>query len=262
MSKKDEAVTAPLQCALSTKAGCECIAHILQTVTDVDKRATIASIDGIRAFDLISTGPPFARCFCVSPSKYLWEDEMGVSQDIPQGREGDRLMPMSFVLGQHKVLLASRNVSRKERKVFAFLDDIHVVCAPERVGDVCAIIVEELFATQGSRDGRHVLALSRRGVGSSQAEERKDVPLSKSVEKGKARLVILAAEVGGRWLAETARFLVVQSQGEDSARAPPKPRDGSMVATVERHVGFKCSQGCRPLLVRLLGSGVLPQHPL
>ena len=78
----------------------------------------------------------------------------------------------------------------------------------------------------------------------------------------RARLVVLAAEVGSRWLAETARFLVVQSQGGDSARAPPNPRGGSMVATVERHVGLLCSEGFRPLLVRLLGSGVLPQHPL
>ena len=36
----------PFQCALSTKAGCECVAHILQTLTDLDPEATVMSIDG------------------------------------------------------------------------------------------------------------------------------------------------------------------------------------------------------------------------
>ena len=54
VSKKAEAATAPFQYAHSTKAGCECVAHILQTLTDVDERATIVSIDGIGAYDLIS----------------------------------------------------------------------------------------------------------------------------------------------------------------------------------------------------------------
>ena len=37
--KKAEAATAPFQYALSTKAGCECMAHMLHTLTDVDERA-------------------------------------------------------------------------------------------------------------------------------------------------------------------------------------------------------------------------------
>ena len=36
VSKKAESATAPFQYALSTKAGCECVAHILQSMTDVD----------------------------------------------------------------------------------------------------------------------------------------------------------------------------------------------------------------------------------
>ena len=53
-SKKAEAATAPFQYALSTKAGCECVARILQALSDRDPEATIMSIDGIGAFDLIS----------------------------------------------------------------------------------------------------------------------------------------------------------------------------------------------------------------
>ena len=119
VSKQVEAATAPFQYALSTKAGCECVAHILQCVTDEDPEATVISIDGVGAYDLISRNAmfegllkmengdqilPFVRCFCGSPSTYLWEDEMGVTQNIQQGEggeQGDPLMPMLFALGQH-----------------------------------------------------------------------------------------------------------------------------------------------------------------
>ena len=46
VSKQAEAATAPCQYALSTKTGCECVAHILQSVTDLDSEATVISIDG------------------------------------------------------------------------------------------------------------------------------------------------------------------------------------------------------------------------
>ena len=51
-----EQATAPFQCALSTKAGGECIAHALQALTDLDPRTTVLSVDGVGAFDLISRG--------------------------------------------------------------------------------------------------------------------------------------------------------------------------------------------------------------
>ena len=35
ISKKVEEATAPFQYALSTKAGCECVAHMLQSLTDL-----------------------------------------------------------------------------------------------------------------------------------------------------------------------------------------------------------------------------------
>ena len=39
---------------MTTRAGTECIAHVLQGVTDLDHRATVLSIDGIGAFDSVS----------------------------------------------------------------------------------------------------------------------------------------------------------------------------------------------------------------
>ena len=124
IAKKVETATAPFQYALKTKAGCECVAHVLQTLTDTDPEATVLSIDGLGAYDLISRNAmleglhgveggdqilPFVRCFYGSPSTFLWEDEMGVSQSIPQGEggeQGDPLMPMLFALGQHAALEA------------------------------------------------------------------------------------------------------------------------------------------------------------
>ena len=47
MAARVEAATAPFQYALTTKAGCESVAHILQSMTDQDERATIVSIDGV-----------------------------------------------------------------------------------------------------------------------------------------------------------------------------------------------------------------------
>ena len=87
-----EDATSPFQYALSTRSGCECIAHAVQAMTDVDGTATVLSIDGIGAFDLVSRGAmleglrnvdgggdalPFVSQFYGSPSTYVWEDEEG-----------------------------------------------------------------------------------------------------------------------------------------------------------------------------------------
>ena len=53
LSSVVERATAPFQYALSTKSGGECTVHALQALTDLDERATVLSIDCIRAFDLI-----------------------------------------------------------------------------------------------------------------------------------------------------------------------------------------------------------------
>ena len=60
MAKSVEAATVSFQCALSTKGGCECVAHILQTLTDQDGQATVLSIDGI------GISSPEALCWKVS----------------------------------------------------------------------------------------------------------------------------------------------------------------------------------------------------
>ena len=107
-----KAATAPHQYALSTRAGCESIAHALQGLCELNPRMTITSIDGVGAYDLISrkamltglrgvdggnSSLPFVRMFYGSPSEYLWEDDFGKTHSIPQGEggeQGDAMMPL------------------------------------------------------------------------------------------------------------------------------------------------------------------------
>ena len=53
ISKAVEAATA-LQYAMSTRVGTECVAHVLQVLTEIDPQATIVSIGGAGAYDSIS----------------------------------------------------------------------------------------------------------------------------------------------------------------------------------------------------------------
>ena len=118
-----EGATAPFQYALSAKAGCECVAHALKALSELNPEATVLSIDGISAYDLISrramlTGLagveggaqvlPFVNLFYGQPSYWL-EDSMGTVHEVAQGEggeQGDAMMPLLFALGQHPVLEA------------------------------------------------------------------------------------------------------------------------------------------------------------
>ena len=51
VTKEVEGAISPFQYALSTRSGCECVAHVLQTLTELDEDATIVSVDGIGAYD-------------------------------------------------------------------------------------------------------------------------------------------------------------------------------------------------------------------
>ena len=91
---------------------------------------------------------PFVSSCYGRPSTYLWEDELGVVHDIQQGEggeQGDALMPMLFNLGQHRALVAIAEQLQENEKLFAFLDDIYVVCDPDRVGNVHQLLQRELW---------------------------------------------------------------------------------------------------------------------
>ena len=71
MGKTVESATAPFQHAVSTRAGCECIAHALQGFSDLDPNATIISIDGISGLLNVAGGRSIAvRILRVSRTRY------------------------------------------------------------------------------------------------------------------------------------------------------------------------------------------------
>ena len=90
---------------MTTKAGCECIAHALQGPIELDPEATFTSIDGVGVFDLISRramleglqqvsaeAVPFARMFHGRRSEYLWESDSGEVHNIPKGKAASKGM--------------------------------------------------------------------------------------------------------------------------------------------------------------------------
>ena len=81
---------------------------------------------------------PFVRCFCGSPSTFLWEDEVGNPQDIPQGEGGENretpLMPLVFALGFHRALSAVQARLSDDEKVFLCLIGRHLCHLRSREG--------------------------------------------------------------------------------------------------------------------------------
>ena len=146
-----------------TRAGCECVGHILQSETDASPDRTVLSIDGIGAFDLVSresmlrgllsvegghAALPFVRQFYGAPSTYLWQDDMDVVHEVHQGEggeQGDALMPALFSLGQHNALVAVQQQLGHDERMFAFLDDIYVTSRPDRVVPIFNILRRELW---------------------------------------------------------------------------------------------------------------------
>ena len=98
----------------------------MQALTDQDVNATVVTIDGVGACDLISRNAmlegllrmeggdqifPFAWLFCGTP----WE-------------QGDPFMPMLSSLGEHPALEAIQRRFLDDEKLFAHFDDV-IWCA-------------------------------------------------------------------------------------------------------------------------------------
>ena len=133
--------TAPFQYAMATKEGCECIAHVLQALKELNLNATILSVDGMSACDMMSRKAMLqglsnveggraalssVSMFHGAPSQNLWEDDSGTVHTIDQGEggeQGDALMPLLHSLGQHGALKLHSEELRDEEMLLAFLDD-------------------------------------------------------------------------------------------------------------------------------------------
>ena len=116
------AATSPHQYALSTRAGCECIAHALQGLAELDPKTTVTSIDGVSAFDLISRGAMMTglmryeggssrTTICAHVPRSTLRTPLGGfvrhSAQDPQGEGGeqsDAIMPFLFAVEQHSAV--------------------------------------------------------------------------------------------------------------------------------------------------------------
>ena len=134
-AKLGEAATHLFQYALSTKAGTECVTHFVQALTSENPEATILSMDGIGAYDLISPNAifrgvadmgggdkmiPFVRLFHGSPSTFHLEDDAGTVHHVGQGggEQWDPRMPLLFSLGHHRALVNVRSKLEEGEKFF------------------------------------------------------------------------------------------------------------------------------------------------
>ena len=134
-----EAGCAPLQFALSTRAGVDCVGHAVRAATDASPMTTVLSVDGIGPYDhvyhtaMMSTLLeitslchllPFVRRAYGSATSYSWQDADGQRHRIPPGGEqSDPLTPMLFCLAIHNALAEVRTQMVKGEHFFAFLDD-------------------------------------------------------------------------------------------------------------------------------------------
>ena len=157
-----EAECAPFQYALSTRAGTDCVGHMLRAATDADPRLTNLSVDGIGAYDHILRSAMlgrllqmpgarqillFVRLSYTQPSTYGWFDEDGQRRKVSQaegGEQGDPLMPLLFSIGIQSALEEVARSLEPGEQLCAFLDDIYLLCPPSRVQHLHTVLTEAL----------------------------------------------------------------------------------------------------------------------
>ena len=168
-SKVFETECAPFQYALSTRAGTDCVGHMLRAATDAKPTATILSVDGIGAFDHVHRSAmlgrllcmpaarallPFVRLSYAQPSQYSWYDEDGVRRTVTQaegGEQGDPLMPLLLSIGIHGVLEEVATHLEDGEQLCAFLDDVYLLCEPARVEPLYKVLEEAMMRIAGIR---------------------------------------------------------------------------------------------------------------
>ena len=96
----------PFQFALSTRAGTECVSHMIRATMELDPELTVLFIDEMGAYcDALL---PFVRMSYEQPSRYWWRDEESQKHVVSKeegGEQEDPLMPVFFTLELHNTLV-------------------------------------------------------------------------------------------------------------------------------------------------------------
>ena len=166
-AKDFESECAPFQYALSTRAGTDCVGHMLRAATDVNPNATVLSVDGVGAYDHVLRAAmlgrlarmtnakallPFVLLSYSEPSKYDWHDDEGRRRTVTQaegGEQGDPLMPLLFSIGIQSALEEVSQSLLVGERLCAFLDDLYLLCEPGRVRHLYDLVAESLFRHAG-----------------------------------------------------------------------------------------------------------------
>ena len=137
--------------------------------TATDHRLTILSVDGIGAYDHVlraamltrlSKMPearkslPFVRLSYAGVSSYTWFDEKGERHVVNQaegGEQGDPLLPLLFSIGIQGALEHLAGQLQDGERVFAFLDDVYILCQPHRLHTLHSLLEAALWSVAGIR---------------------------------------------------------------------------------------------------------------
>ena len=142
----------PFQFGLSARAGTEALARVLRVATKVDPRATVLSVDAAGAFDHVSWAAmlaalhaqptlqpllPYSRQFyataIAATCGRTTEDAATRSAKLRAASKGTSSCPGCIPWPRTVRCKLSNHSSGMAKLFFAFLDDIYVVAAPERV---------------------------------------------------------------------------------------------------------------------------------
>ena len=102
-----------------------------------------------RRVDGGSAALPFVRLFNGRPSQYLWEDSTGTTHTVHQGEGGEQ--GLALFCGSTQSFGGDQQGIVGSEKLLACMDDIFVITRPDRVGDVCTAVRQNLWIHACSR---------------------------------------------------------------------------------------------------------------
>ena len=127
-----EAVCAPLQFALSTRAGTDCVGHAIRVAIELNLHLTVLSKDGVGAYDHVFRASmlatlvevpglrgflPFVKSAYERASSYVWPDEEGVR--LNSMRAGNQETPSCLCCSVWAYRIRSRKCGNPWKKASA-----------------------------------------------------------------------------------------------------------------------------------------------